>query len=113
MIKPSDPRQLAIDIMKRSICVVRVGACITDRSGSICGWGWNSCWTGYGIHAEIHAIKRTNHSRLEGATVYVASERSRNSKAINSRPCESCQPFIKKWGLRAVFRSSSGEWVEL
>ncbi len=101
---------LASDILARSICSVQVGAAIEDKNG-IFSWGWNSEGSGFGLHAEVHAIRRANRTRLRGATIYVASMRRRNSKTVTSKPCPECQKLIDKWGLNVVWRNSDGEWI--
>ncbi len=111
MIKPDDPRQLALDIMLRSICSVQVGAAIADSSGKIISWGWNNVGSGWGIHAEAHAIRRANKDRLEGSTIFVSSQRARNAKTINSRPCDACSDLIYKWKMKYVFRAPTGLWL--
>lgn len=112
MIKPKDPRELAVKMMKRSNCAVRVGAVITDKRGIVC-WGWNSMGPdGYGMHAEHHAIWRANPTRLPGAKVYVASERTRNGKIVTSRPCPDCYALLKKVGInRMEWRDQFGGWI--
>lgn len=111
MIKPSSGRQLAIDILERSNCLVQVGAAIEDRRGRIIAWGWNGSHDGWGLCAERHAILRANRKRLEGGTIYVAGKRHRNGKIVPTRPCAICQPFIDKHSLRVVWRNNNGEWV--
>lgn len=110
MIKPKDPREIAETILSRSVCCVQVGAAIADRSGRIISWGWNSVGNGWGLHAEDHAIRRANKRRLEGSTIYVASQRARNKKVIPSAPCEDCQLLINNWGLNVLYRDSNGLW---
>lgn len=110
MIKPSDPRQLALDLIPRSICAVKVAAVIADRQG-IFSWGWNNSGDGFGEHAEAAAIRRANKKRLEGSTIYIAGLRDRNSKPVNSKPCPACERLVKKWGLIVVYRDSYGGWV--
>lgn len=108
MFKPADPRDLAIDLLSRSICFVRVAAVICDPYHQIISWGWNSVGSGFGLHAEVHAIGRANPARLEYGTIYVASKRKK--KAIMSKPCEECERLIKKWHLSVVYRASDGVW---
>ena len=111
MIKPKDPRELAEAILSRSVCAVQVGAAIVDRKGRILSWGWNSSGPdGYGMHAEHHAILRANLKRLRGATIYVASQRNRNQKCINSKPCEACHTIIKWAKLSCCYRDAQGDW---
>lgn len=110
MIKPDDPRKLAEDILRRSICSIQVGAAIADNHG-IFSWGWNSVGSGFGQHAECHAIERASHSRLRGATIYVATLRNRNQKIITSKPCEDCQLLIDNFDMQIVWRDKDGRWV--
>jgi pyrimidine deaminase RibD-like protein len=110
MIKPNDPRQLAVDILRRSICSVQVGAVIADAHG-IFSWGWNNVGAGFGQHAEVHAIERGRQSRLQGATIYVATIRRRNQKIITSRPCDDCLLMINSFGMQIVWRDRDGRWV--
>jgi deoxycytidylate deaminase len=112
MIKPSSGAQLAVDILERSQCAVRVGAAIADKRG-IFSWGWNSVGAGYGLHAEAHAISRANKRRLRGAIIFVASKRQRSGKAVTSKPCEDCQRLINKWQLRVMWRESNADWSKI
>jgi len=109
VIKPDDPRQLAIDLLARSPCSVQVAAVITDRHG-IFSWGWNSIGDGFGEHAEIAAIRRANKKRLDGAVIWVASRRRKSGNTVISKPCEHCQALINAWGLCEVWRDKDGEW---
>ena len=112
MRKPASAKQLAVDILGRSQCSVKVGAAIDD-GGGILSWGWNSVgFDGMGLHAEAHAILRANKKRLRGATIYVASMRHRNSKTVTSKPCADCQSLIDKWELRVIWRNANEEWVK-
>lgn len=111
MIKPSDPRQLAIDLLPRSTCSVQVGAVLTD--GNIYAWGWNSVGSGFGEHAEAAAIRRANRSRLRGSVMCVASRRKRNGKTVCSKPCASCQKLLVKHGIIAYYQDADGSWKVL
>lgn len=111
MIKPSDPRQLALDLLPRSTCAVKVAAVLVDDSRRIFAWGWNSAGNGLGEHAEAAAIRRASKKRLRGATIYVASERTRNGKVVCSKPCPECLARIRNWGLKVVYRDSFDRWV--
>lgn len=111
-MRKSNGKQLAIDIMHRSICSVQVGAAIEDTTGRIVSWGWNGVGSdGLGCHAEYEAIRRSNRKRLDGAFIYVASQRRRNGKIVNSRPCDDCDRIIKKHGLRVWFRNAANLWT--
>lgn len=107
-----DPKELAIDLLPRSTCSVQVSAIIADRWG-IFSWGTNHVgFDGYGRHAEIEAIRRANKRRLRGATIYVASQRNRNRKAVFSKPCPDCQRVIDSWGLDVVYRERDDWWID-
>jgi deoxycytidylate deaminase len=109
MIKPNDPRQLAIDLLPRSTCNVQVAATISDGRG-IFAWGWNNPGKGFGECAEAAAIRRANKERLLGSVIFVAGRRNRNGKIVGSKPCDSCKKKIVKNGLIAMYRDSDGEW---
>ena len=110
IVKSRDPRELTIDLLPRSICAVQVAAVLADNHG-IFSWGTNHVgFDGMGCHAEREAIRKANRRRLEGSTIYVASVRHRNGKAINSRPCSACQSLIVKWGIKAVYRGGDEVW---
>lgn len=112
MIKPSDPRVLAIDLLPRSTCSVRVASVVTDAGGNIISWGWNhSGPSGYGLHAEHHAILRANKARLWYGTIYVAGRYDRGT-LVNSKPCKACQGLISKYKMDVVYRAKSGDWHE-
>lgn len=112
MKKPADPRDLAVDLLPRSICTVRVGCAVTDSQGRIIGWGWNGVDTGFGLCAERHAFRRVNKSRLEAGTVYVAAEwRGKpKGKLAPAKPCEKCQRVIEKYHMDVYWRDKKGVW---
>lgn len=110
MIKPDDPRQLAVDILERSACQVKVGSAIADSKGRVISWGWNGPGSdGFGEHAEASAIRRANKRRLAGSTIYVAGRRH---KPIFSRPCYNCEKLIKAWGIARVVYTDGLGWRE-
>lgn len=113
MHKPRNTAFLAVDILERSKCSVKVGSAIEDRRG-IVAWGWNfQGFDGYGMCAEAHAIHRANKKRLRGSTIYVAGKWARTNKMVPARPCIKCQKLIAKWKLSVVWRDSGGKWVRL
>lgn len=113
MLKPSDPRQLALDLIPRSTCCVKVAAVVCDAGDNIISWGWNhSGPSGMGLHAEAHAIQRANHARLWYGTVYVAGQYSRGTN-VNSKPCVDCQPLIDKYRMDVMYRDKSGKWRDV
>lgn len=105
------PREIAEAMLSRSVCLVQVGACLEDSHG-VFSWGWNSVGaSGYGIHAEAHAILRANRGRLKGATIYVASKRIHSRNPNTSRPCLGCQILLQGMGIKAVWwRDKNGDW---
>jgi tRNA(Arg) A34 adenosine deaminase TadA len=111
------PRELALALLQRSTCNVRVGAVLSDRKG-IYAWGWNfgesSMPFRRGTHAEEHAIRRANRKRLQGSTITVAGMR-RNGHFVYSKPCaEICLPLCKKHGIEVIeFVDKSGTWVTM
>lgn len=110
MIKPRDPRELAIDLLPRSTCKVKVAAVIADRHG-IFSWGWNSSGPdGLGEHAEAAAIRRSSKKRLRGSTIYVAGAWKHSEKVVTACPCMDCAKLIRKHGLNVGYRRWSGEW---
>ena len=115
MIKPSDPRRLAIDLLSRSVCAIRVAAVIADnRAGlgqSIFSWGWNNSGRdGYGEHAEMAAVRRANKRRLVGSAIYIAAKRG---GIITAKPCSNCQRALRGYGLRwMVWRDREGWHTE-
>jgi pyrimidine deaminase RibD-like protein len=111
MIKPPDPRTLVVDLIPRSICAVQVAAVIADSWG-IVSWGWNHVGSGFGLHAECHAIQRANKSRLKrGATLYVASVRRKHGRPIMSKPCQDCQTMIDAYNLYVTYRDAHNIWI--
>jgi deoxycytidylate deaminase len=113
MTKPS-PQSLALDLLSRSSCSVQVAAVIFDKHG-IFSWGWNHLGSsGLGEHAEIHAIKRANKRRLEGASIAVAGRRVRKlwNTVVPSMPCEACGRRLAKVGIREVWiQDRKGKWL--
>lgn len=109
----SSPRQLALDILPRSICAVGVAAVIYDKFG-IVGWGWNSMGAdGMGEHAEIAAIRRCNRNRLDGSSIVVVGRRKRNQKWVVAFPCAQCQSRLIKVGIINVTLLNSVGWFRV
>lgn len=109
VIKPKDPRELAIAMMSRSVCNVQVGAVLADSWG-IFSWGHNSSgFSGYGEHAEAHCLRRSNRRRVKGSTLYVAARRQRNSRPVTAKPCERCLQLITRC-KHVTYRDGDGVW---
>jgi deoxycytidylate deaminase len=116
MDKNKDPRELVVQLLKRSQCAVQVGAVIANDWG-VHYWGWNSSGpTGYGQHAEAHAIERACKDRWMTVAwdpenrIYVAARRKRNGRIVTAKPCEECRKLIDKYRLRVVYRDGNGVW---
>lgn len=109
MLKNIPPKELAIDLLARSVCSVQVAAVIYDSYG-IFSWGWNSLGPdGFGWHAEAHAISRANRQRLAGSTIAVASRRKKSGSIICSKPCDICMKRIIKAQLGIIYLDR-GDW---
>lgn len=109
-VKSRNPRELAVDLLPRSNCLIRVASVIADNWG-IHSWGWNGPGaTGMGEHAEAAAIRRSNRDRLKGSVIYVAGEWRDRGKYVMAKPCLACAALIEKWGLRVVYRDKDGIW---
>ena len=113
MIK-SNPQQLAVDLLDRSVCSVAVAAVVFDSHG-IYSWGWNSSGAnGYGEHAECAAIRRANRNRLSKSMIAVAGRRKRNMKVVVAFPCADCQARLIKVGISTVWiQEKSGLWIKV
>ncbi len=110
MITNISPKELAIDLLARSVCSVQVAAVIYDGHG-IFGWGWNSIGPdGFGWHAEAHAISRCSRRRLAGATIAVAGRRQKSRNFVNNCPCIDCQLKIDKVRIAEIEYLDKGEW---
>ena len=103
------PRLLAIDLMERSPCQVKMAAVLTDMNGRIFSWGWNSIgMDGFGLHAEQHAIQRANRNRLRGSTISVAGRRK---GWVLSYPCATCLDRIRASRVvRIEWLDKNGKW---
>ena len=102
-------QELALILVKRSPCRIKMAAVLHDRKG-IFSYGWNSSgYDGMGQHAEEHAIGRANKNRLKGATVTIAG---RGRKPVCSFPCaDRCLSLILKKGIkRIVWQDADGDW---
>lgn len=113
MFTNCDPRELVVQLLKRSQCSVQVASVIADDWG-IHSWGWNNSGRdGYGQHAEDYAIERANKNRIPDSIIYVAARRLRNQRIVTARPCEDCERLIRSQGLyRVIYRDSNGVWCD-
>lgn len=107
-----DPKDLAVALLLRSACHVRVSAVIADPFG-IHAWSWNSSGRdGLGEHAEAAAVRRSNRKRLPRSTIYIAADRRRNGKCVTAKPCEACQRVVDVFA-HVVYRGKDGIWYEM
>ena len=106
------PRQLAIDLCRRSPCRTKMAAVLFDAWG-IFSWGWNfSGPHGLGMHAEDHCLHRANRRRLGGSRMVVAGLKPSGKGLVPSRPCEGCRTRLQASGVELVIFHEDGEWVE-
>ena len=102
-----DPKTLALKIAQRSShCIFCIGAVIHDSKGRIISWGWNIQNLGMDLktfgHAEAHALRRANRTRLRGATIVVAGFTANSGKIITTRPCLKCVTLLHRFGIRQM-----------
>ena len=106
------PQELAIDLLDRSVCKVRMAAVLSDNYG-IFAWGWNS---GY-IHAEEMVLMRANPRRVPGSTITVAGQRAKSGNWVYSFPCHKVQKnclrmLVGRKVRRIVFLTKEGAFSE-
>lgn len=106
-----DPREIAIQVMKRSTCSVQVGAVLVDKHGAY-AWGWNHEGSGFGEHAEVMALKRANYKRVPGSVLWVAARRRKSGNVVSARPCAACWPAARICAY-TCFRAKDGTWETL
>jgi pyrimidine deaminase RibD-like protein len=91
-----------------------MAAIFSDDMG-IFAWGWNHSGSGYGTHAEEHAISRANRKRLKGCVASVAGLRHRPTGTVYvfSSPCrERCWPLLERVGVKTIeFLNLNGTWT--
>jgi len=112
------PRELALELCKRSTCRWKMAAVLSDVHG-IFAWGWNHMLkdapeVGAGMHAEHHAIMRANRKRLRGAMLTVAGRYSKSHNNLLSRPCPKCLALAMKYGIKTIeYLTKDGSWETL
>ena len=67
------------------------------------------------LHAEVNSLRKCQHlkeaSRV-GLTVFVCRV-NKMGEFRDSRPCERCQKFMKRWGISKVFYTKNGGEIEM
>lgn len=107
------PKELALTLLNRSQCSVKVAAVLVDSYG-VFSWGWNSSGpSGFGLCAERHAIKRANRWRLPDSEIFIAGMRVRNHSFVEAKPCEKCLAVILKCKIKVIHYYDKGEWKTL
>lgn len=97
----TDPWKLTLQLIKRSVCRVQMGAVVTDRRGRIVSWGWNHPGAdGMGMCAERHALGRANPKRLRGAEIHVRGFNRVNESG--SKPCPRCREALARVGIDVI-----------
>lgn len=72
----------------------------------------STSWFVDSVHAEFHAIMRAvNKGNLKGSTIVVFRTTSDGKLAL-SRPCNSCQLFLKKFGVKKMIYTTPDGWAE-
>lgn len=108
-IQGKDPRDICVYLLSRSSCKVQVAAVLADNKG-VFAWGVNHAGSGFGEHAEIHALKRANPRRVPKAAMYIAARRKKSGNPVSARPCAACAPAVRQC-LVVKFRRNDGVWV--
>lgn len=75
---------------------------IVERGGSIVAVGWNH----FEIHAEYHALNKLWPSEVRGTKVW-SLRFTKTGKLAMAKPCPTCETFLKKWGVKAVWYSTA------
>ena len=108
-VKGKDPREVCESLLKRSKCSVQVAAVLSDGF-SVFAWGWNNeGLDGFGEHAEVNCLKRSNYKRAKKAVMWVCARRRKSGNPVNSRPCAACAPLVK-YCQYVVYRDKCGTW---
>lgn len=118
-MRKGDPRELALIVALRAndfkTNPYQMGAVLVDNHG-IYGWGW--CHRGNeayrrSVHAEIHALRRSNPARWWRSSIFVAGLRRNSKRLLLSRPCDDCRTALLKAELRSMwYHTPDGEWKE-
>ena len=108
-IKGKSPKEVCLNLLKRSDCNVQVAAVLSDKHG-IFAWGWNhSGPSGMGEHAEENCLKRASHKRANGAVMWIAGRYRKSKNTVNSSPCAFCWSLLKNCKY-VCYRAKDGSW---
>jgi deoxycytidylate deaminase len=104
----------AAEIAKNSNMNQKHGAIVVYKNKIIAsGFNYtcNYMNNNYSIHAEVSAISQMFHNKklLELCDIYVVriAPTIYNNCLKNSKPCNSCSKFIKKYNIRNIYYSTS------
>lgn len=61
-----------------------------------------------GVHAEVAAIRRLKPEHVRGATIYIARVNNSGEPRM-SRPCNNCDSYLKRHGIRKVIYTDNME----
>jgi pyrimidine deaminase RibD-like protein len=78
--------------------------CLVIKGGAIVGKACNNYFNGQ--HAECAALSKQWKSEIRGATLIVVRIRKDREYGL-SKPCHTCEKFIKECGIRAVYYSTN------
>lgn len=104
------PDDMVRRVARRATGPFKLGAVLVDRQGRVFAWGWSHNGRGLNgrsVHAEEHAIRRANPSRLRGAVLHVARVGKRG--LLLAKPCARCQQMLDSVGALVRY-SISGGW---
>ena len=98
----------AIEIARRSpVKTFQTGAVIVQR-GKVVSAGWShpsirTLQNYRSVHAELHAIIRTDPRELAGAEIYVATIRRKSGNIGLGKPCDACADILFEVGIETAY----------
>lgn len=79
------------------------------RGGRLLAVGNN----GKGRHAEIDALEKLPPEERYGSTVYSVRVARTESHPGMAKPCSTCEAYMRKYGVKTVYYSTSAGDVEM
>lgn len=113
-----NPKIKAITLTENSEHPLQRHGAVIVRNGRILSYGWNKMKTHpkslhpyKAVHAEMDALFKAK-GNCEGATLYVA-RLTNTGVLMNSQPCPYCMATMIAAGIKRVFYTKDGDWVEM
>ena len=110
----------AAEVAKQSNMNQKHGAIVVYKNkimASGFNYKCNHMNSNFSIHAEVSAISQMFHNKklLELCDIYVVriAPESHDNCLKNSKPCNSCSRFIKKYNIRNIYYSTNYNYDEL